>query len=48
MASTHRCLEEFDWQMIMELGKDPGLNLRTLHEQGITGRGWGSPSSINP
>jgi hypothetical protein len=30
---------EFDWQKIMELGKDPGLGLRALHEQGITGKG---------
>jgi hypothetical protein len=29
----------FDPQAIMELGKDPGLGLRELHEQGITGEG---------
>jgi subtilase family serine protease len=30
---------DFDWQKIMELGKDPGLGVRALHEQGITGKG---------
>jgi hypothetical protein len=29
----------FDPAQIMELGKNPGLGLRQLHEQGITGRG---------
>jgi hypothetical protein len=29
----------FDWQTIMETGKDPGLGVRRLHEQGITGKG---------
>ena len=29
----------FDWQKIMELNKDPGLGVRVLHEQGITGEG---------
>lgn len=31
----------FDWQKIMELGMDPGLGMRALHEQGITGKGVG-------
>jgi hypothetical protein len=31
----------FDRQRIMELGKDPGLGIRGLHAQGITGRGVG-------
>jgi hypothetical protein len=31
----------FDWQKIMGLGKDPGLGVRALHEQGITGAGIG-------
>ncbi len=31
----------FDWQQIMELGKNPGLGVRSLHAQGITGRGVG-------
>jgi hypothetical protein len=29
----------FDQQKIMEIGKDPGLGIRALHAQGITGRG---------
>jgi subtilisin family serine protease len=29
----------FDRQKIMELGKNPGLGVRRLHEKGITGRG---------
>ena len=28
---------DFDWQQIMETGKDPGLGVRALHELGITG-----------
>jgi len=31
----------FDPERIMELGKDPGLGVRTLHERGITGQGVG-------
>jgi hypothetical protein len=31
--------KEFDRQAIMEYGKNPGLNLRKLHEKGITGKG---------
>ncbi len=31
----------FDWQRIMELGKNPGLGVRSLHKRGITGRGVG-------
>ncbi len=30
---------DFNWQLIMEIGKDPGLGIRTLHDQGITGKG---------
>lgn len=29
----------FDPTRIMELGRDPGLNIRSLHNRGITGRG---------
>jgi hypothetical protein len=29
----------FDWQAIMETGKNPGLGIRSLHAQGITGKG---------
>lgn len=32
---------DFDWQYIMELGKNPGLNVRQLHAAGITGQGVG-------
>ncbi len=31
----------YDHQRIMELGKNPGLGIRELHQQGITGRGVG-------
>ncbi len=29
----------FDWKRIMELGKNPGLSIRSLQARGITGRG---------
>ena len=32
---------DFDWQAILETGKNPGLGVRSLHEQGITGQGIG-------
>jgi hypothetical protein len=32
---------DFDWQKIMETGKNPGLGIRALHQKGITGRGVG-------
>ena len=32
---------DYDWRRIMELGKDPGLGVRRLHSQGITGKGVG-------
>ena len=31
----------FDPQIIMELGKNPGLRLRELHKKGVTGKGIG-------
>ena len=31
----------FDPERLLELGKDPGLGLQALHEQGITGKGVG-------
>lgn len=31
----------FDPEKLMELGKDPGLGVRALHRQGITGKGVG-------
>ncbi|MBL7187325.1 MAG: S8/S53 family peptidase [Phycisphaerae bacterium] len=33
--------EEFDPKKMMELGKNPGLGVRTLHKGGITGKGVG-------
>ena len=33
--------EDFDPERLLELGKDPGLGLRALHERGITGKGVG-------
>jgi hypothetical protein len=32
---------DYDWKKIMELGKNPGLGIRQLHQAGITGRGVG-------
>ena len=32
---------DFDWRVIMEIGKNPGLGVSKLHEQGITGKGVG-------
>jgi hypothetical protein len=37
--SADKMPADFDWQRIMEIGKDPGLGIRALHEQGITGKG---------
>lgn len=31
--------KDFDWKQIMEIGKNPGLCIRSLHDKGITGRG---------
>lgn len=39
--SSNKMPAEFDWQNRMEIGKDPGLGVRTLHDQGITGVGVG-------
>ncbi|MHC4755349.1 MAG: S8 family serine peptidase [Planctomycetota bacterium] len=36
-----RMPDEFDYKQIMELGKNPGLSIRSLHKKGITGRGIG-------
>ena len=36
-----RMPEGFDPKRILELGKNPGLSLRRLHAQGVTGRGVG-------
>jgi hypothetical protein len=37
--APNRMPSDFDWQKIMELGKNPGLGIRSLHQKGITGRG---------
>lgn len=36
-----RMPEGFDPQALLEMGKNPGLGVRKLHERGITGRGIG-------
>lgn len=33
--------DDFDPELIMELGKNPGLGVRELHKKGITGKGVG-------
>lgn len=37
--SSDKMPEGFDPAKLLELGKDPGLGIRQLHEQGITGQG---------
>ena len=39
--SEEKMPPDFDWQKIMELGKNPGLGIRQLHGVGVTGRGVG-------
>ncbi len=39
--AADRLPPEFDRRRILELGRNPGLGLRRLHAQGITGRGVG-------
>lgn len=43
-----RLPRDFDPNRIMELGKNPGLGVRSLHAQGITGRGVGIAIIDNP
>lgn len=38
---TDRMPLNFNWQQVMELGKNPGLGIRQLHAQNITGYGVG-------
>ncbi len=38
---SDRMPRDYDWTRIMDLGKDPGLGVRQLHAQGVTGRGVG-------
>jgi len=37
--SSDKMPTDFNWQEIMEIGKDPGLGIRNLHQQGIDGNG---------
>ncbi|HPD01418.1 MAG TPA: peptidase S8, partial [Acetivibrio sp.] len=37
--SKDKLPKEFNPQEIIEIGKDPGLGIRDLHNQGITGQG---------
>ncbi len=39
--ANDRLPQDFNWRRHMELGKNPGLGIRDLHRQGITGRGVG-------
>jgi hypothetical protein len=39
--ASERMPSGFDYTQIMELGKNPGLGVRGLHKEGITGRGVG-------
>lgn len=39
--SAGKLPEGFDPEAVLELGKDPGLGIRALHDQGITGEGVG-------
>ena len=39
--SSDKMPADFDWQKIREIGKDPGLGIRALHNQGIDGKGVG-------
>jgi subtilisin family serine protease len=37
--ASNKMPADFDWQSILETGKNPGLGIRSLHEEGITGKG---------
>ncbi len=39
---------DFDWKEIMEIGKNPGLGLREVHKEGITGTNVGIALIDNP
>jgi hypothetical protein len=39
--SADKMPTDFDWQKIMEDGRNPGLGVRALHQKGVTGRGIG-------
>ncbi len=38
---AERMPPDFDWKRMMELGKNPGLDMRVLHAHGINGQGVG-------
>ena len=38
---TEKLPQEFDIEKIKEYGKNPGLNIRNIHKEGITGKGVG-------
>ena len=46
-APQRRC-KDFDGPRLLEAGKNPGLGVRALHAQGITGRGVGIAIIDNP
>ncbi len=46
--AADRLPKDFDRPRIMEMGKNPGLGVRSLHAQGITGRGVGIAIIDNP
>jgi hypothetical protein len=46
--ASERMPVDFDRPRIVELGKNPGLGVRSLHAQGITGRGVGVAIIDNP
>ncbi len=37
--ASNKMPADFDWQTLMETGKNPGLGIRSLHDAGITGKG---------
>ena len=38
-SASDKMSSDFDPQKVMEVGKNPGLGVRSLHKEGITGRG---------
>jgi hypothetical protein len=45
---SDRMPKGFDWKRLVEIGKNPGLGVRKLHEKGITGRDVGIAIIDNP
>jgi hypothetical protein len=46
--SSDKMPPEFDWRRVMELGRNPGLGIRSLHDRGLTGRGVAIALIDNP